>query len=175
MSTIGYISQQYEDTEALFRAVNHSVILLKTCHYQLPGVERITEKELSEARQILANVLSQMLEKITSDSSKQVKAKELAEDAEESDVVAYVGARYRSAPMQDDEEVPYLAPFFAKRPGNWRKRRGALHPHVEKLQEYRKILIEAQPLPDELINLLDKLSRNLNAEAASIYQHLRRR
>lgn len=145
MSGIGIISQEYENTANLFKALNQSIILLKKHHFQLKSAENITEQQLLSARRAIASILEQIIA--------QLSEKNLLDEVE--------------------NEVTQIPPFFIKRLQEQHK--GNLEWYVDDLQELQQNISDAQPLTDEFIARLDDLCEQLDAETTRLYRKLWRR
>lgn len=145
MSGIGIISQEYENTANLFKALNQSIILLKKHHLKLASTEHITDQELLAARQTLAIILGQIVAQIS-----------------ENNPLALI-----------ENEVIQIPPFFIKR--LQKKYKGNLEWYVEDLQELQQNISHGQPLKNECIARLDELCDQLDAETTRLYRKLWRR
>lgn len=145
MSGIGIISQQYENTANLFKALNQSIILLKKHHLKLASAEHITEQELLAARQTLAIILKQVVAQISE----------------------------KNAFPLIENELSQIPPFFIKRLQE--KYKGNLEWYVEDIQELQQNLSHRQPLTNECIARLDELCAQLDTETTRLYRKLWRR
>lgn len=145
MSETGIISQEYQNTAELFRTINQSVIVLKKKHFNLNGAAQLSTKDISEARRLLSDLLRQLIEKLSDDSSTL-----LTDD--------------------DSLQVPL---FFIKRLQE--RHSGEIQWYLQDLQKLLKALEEGQPLTEELIAYLDELCGQLDAETTAIHRRLWRK
>lgn len=145
MSETGIISQEYQNTAELFRAINQSVIVLKKKHFNLTGAAQLTTEALSEARKLLSDLLRQLIEKLDHDSSV----------------------------LPTDDNSLQVPPFFIKRLQE--RHSGEMQWYLQDLQKLLKALEEERPLTDELVSYLDELCGQLDAETTAIHRRLWRK
>ena len=142
MSETGVISQEYSSTAELFRMINQSVIILKKMHFNLAGAANVTPEQLREARELLTQLLGQLIEVLHSQKS------QLASD-------------------DDRLQVP---PFFVKRLQD--RHGNEMEWYLDDLRELLAAIRDATPLTDELISHLDELCGQLDAETSAIHRRL---
>jgi hypothetical protein len=170
MGTTGMLSWQYRNISTLLRKVNRSVTLLKIRHYQLAGFEAIKEEELLEARQFLADVLSKMIDHSNSNPFKNLG--EVTASLSEASYFTFANIKYRAAPFSETNEYAQFPQHITKHAR--KKQKEASKATVAKLQSFHALLLEDQPLSEELIHCLDDLCLDLDAQATKMYQNLRR-
>jgi rubrerythrin len=145
MSETGIISQEYENTAELFRAINQSVIVLKKKHFNLTGAAQVTSGDLSEARKLLTDLLRQLIEKLEHEPS---------------------------VLMTEDTSLQ-VPPFFIKRLQE--RHSGEMQWYLKDLRELLQALEEGRPLTGNLITYLDELCGQLDAETTAIHRRLWRK
>lgn len=145
MSGIGIISQEYKNTASLFKILNESIILLKKHHFQLNSAIDITTQEISDAREKIAKVLSQVIAPLDDNNF----------------------------PEDSEQNLVQVPPFFIKRLQE--KHKGDIDWYKDDLKEVQQILNDDEQLTDEFINRLDELCEQLDAETTKLYRKLRRR
>jgi hypothetical protein len=149
MSETGIISQEYENTAELFRAINESVIVLKKKHFNLTGAAQVTSEDLSGARKLLTDLLRQLIEELENEPSAPVSA---------------AGTEGTSL------QVP---PFFIKRLQE--RHSGAMQWYLNDLRALLQALEEGRPLTRDLLSYLDELCGQLDAETTAIHRRLWRK
>ncbi len=145
MSDIGIISQDYQTTADLFRAINQSVILLKKKFYQLSGASQISDTEVRQAKNSLSRTVHELVARLK------------LPDNEE----------------PDDDELPSIPAFLVARLQE--QHRGDLQWYLDDLQRLREALDYERPLTEEQIRLLDELCEQLDAERTALHRKLWRK
>ena len=145
MSQAGIIAQEYQDAADLFRALNHSVVVLKKHHFTLAGAKQISQGELEKARRLIGAVLQELVLGLSGGPSAPVSSK----------------------------EAPRVPPFFVERMLQHHK--GDLDWYLEDLARLIETLNKGLPLPEQMIRNLDELCGELDAETASIHRKLWRK
>lgn len=145
MSETGIISQEYENTAELFRAINESVIVLKKKHFNLTGAAQVTTEDISEARKLLTDLLRQLIEELEHEPS---------------------------ALVTEDTSLQ-VPPFFIKRLQE--RHSGEMQWYLKDLRELLQALEEERPLTGDLITYLDELCGQLDAETTAIHRRLWRK
>jgi len=145
MSDIGTISQDYQTTADLFRAINQSVILVKKQFYHLSSATQISDAEMRQARRTLSDIVNTLVAGL--------EAPEKLDD--------------------EDEETPGVLAFLLSRIQE--QHQGDLQWYLDDLQRLRETLDYEKPITEEQIRLLDELCEELDAETAALHRKLWRK
>jgi hypothetical protein len=152
MSDIGVLSQDYQNTADLFRAINQAVILVKKRFYELTGAAQVSDKQLSQARQSLAGIINELLDSLETRPGKD-------------------GAE---RPGESDEDEPAGIPAFLIRRIEG-KHQGDLHLYLEDLRALHHTLDYDGILTEEQIGYLDELCEQFDAETSALHRKLWRK
>jgi hypothetical protein len=147
MSDIGVLSQDYENTAELFRAINQAVILVKKRFYRLAGAAQVSDQQLSEARQSLSRIINELIAELEITS----------EDPAE----------------QDDQELGEIPAFLVRRIQE--KHQGDLQWYLKDLHTIHQTLISEEPITEEQIGYLDELCEQFDAETSALHRRLWRK
>jgi hypothetical protein len=148
MSDIGVLSQDYQNTAELFRAINHAVILVKKRFYELTGAAQISDEQLGEARQSLARIIHELITNL--EAVHVVKGVEL-----------------------DENESTAIPAFVVRRIED--KHQGDLQLYLEDLRALRRTLDCEELLTEEQIRYLDELCEQFDAETSALHRRLWRK
>lgn len=148
MSDIGVLSQDYQNTADLFRAVNQAVILVKKRFYHLTGAVHVSDEQLAQARVSLARIVNELI--ATLEPTNHPEAVEL-----------------------DDDEPTGIPPFVVRRIED--KHRGDLQLYLEDLRVLGDTLDHEQLLTEEQIRYLDELCEQFDAETSALHRRLWRK
>jgi hypothetical protein len=148
MSDIGVLSQDYQNTAELFRAINQAVILVKKRFYQLTGATQVSDQQLGQARQSLARIINELIASLDAPTG---------DDTVE----------------RDEEEPPGIPAFLVRRIGE--KHQGDLQWYLEDLRALRHTLDYEEPFTEEQIRYLDELCEQFDAETSALHRRLWRK
>ncbi len=148
MSDIGVLSQDYENTAELFRAINQAVILVKKRFYNLAGAAQVSDQQLDAARQSLARIINELIAKLEAPAG--------------GDTTEY-----------DEEEPTGIPAFLVRRIEE--KHQGNLNWYLEDLRALRRTLDYEEPFTEEQIRYLDELCEQFDAETSALHRRLWRK
>ncbi|MBS1789708.1 MAG: hypothetical protein JST85_18430 [Acidobacteria bacterium] len=145
MSDIGTISQDYQTTADLFRAINQSVILVKKKFYHLSGALQISDLEIRQAKGGLSRIVHELISRLESPSIEEV----------------------------GEDDLPSVPTFLLRRIQE--QHRGDMQWYLEDLRKLREALDYEQTVTEEQIQLLDELCEQLDAERTALHRKLWRK
>jgi hypothetical protein len=148
VSDIGVLSQDYQTTAELFRAINQAVILVKKRFYNLAGAAQVSDQQLDDARQSLARIINELIARLEAPAG--------------DDTIEY-----------DEEEPAGIPGFLVRRIEE--KHQGTLNWYLRDLRSLRHTLDDEEPFTEEQIRCLDELCEQFDAETSALHRRLWRK